>query len=140
MDSNHQKDIDSNIYLEERKTLVNFQYETSRSLDKAILTLSSGAFGVSFAFIKQIVPQIKKDSLSILEYSWLLFGLSIILTLISFLTSQWACSTSINILEKGHDRKNIPGIITQIINVFSMVIFIIGVFLLIKFGIANLEQ
>ena len=50
-------DKEYELYLEERRVLVAAQRETAASFDKAILTLASGAFAISFVFVKDIVPK-----------------------------------------------------------------------------------
>jgi len=48
--------LEREAYLEERKTLVEAEGEASQSLDKALITLSAGAFGLSLLFIYRIAP------------------------------------------------------------------------------------
>src|SRR5260370_16930683 len=53
-------------------------------LDKAILTLSSGGLGLSLAFLKDIVPLTQTSLLPLLYFSWGLFIVAIVFTLVSF--------------------------------------------------------
>lgn len=55
------------------------------SLEKALLTLSAGAFGLSIAFVAQMVPDPKHLWAMIL--AWSAFGLSLIITVFSFYAS-----------------------------------------------------
>jgi hypothetical protein len=60
------------------------------SLDKSILTLSSGALALSVTFIKDLVPIAASVWSFALYVSWLMFVLAIISTLASALVSQAA--------------------------------------------------
>lgn len=54
------------------------------SFDKSMLTLSSGALGVSLAFIKDIVPLGQAAWIFLLLASWIAFALCIVTTVVSF--------------------------------------------------------
>lgn len=58
--------------------------------DKAILTLSSGGLGLSLAFLKDVVKTRPPVGEPILVVSWVLFAVSILSTLVSFLFSERA--------------------------------------------------
>ena len=89
-----QRDLRYTVYLEERKLLIDAEREGSRSLDKAILVLAGGAIGLSLTTLDKFAP-----SNWFLYGSWILLVLSIVLTLFSFLTSQWACSRQRDMLD-----------------------------------------
>lgn len=55
------------------------------SLEKALLTLSAGAFGLSIAFVTQLVPEPELPEAMIV--AWSAFGLALILTVFSFYVS-----------------------------------------------------
>lgn len=99
LNSGNNNDFQYKVYLEERKLLIHAEYEESRLFDKAILTLTAAAFGLSLTFIRQIVPTIKAGTVWILICAWAGFCISLLSTLISFLTSQYACSKQREILE-----------------------------------------
>lgn len=62
----------------------------AENLDKAILTYSSGGLALSLGFLKDFVA-VSEASLPILLYSsWALFVLAVTITLVSYLTSQFA--------------------------------------------------
>ena len=44
------------VYLEERKLLVDAEREGARTFDKAILTLAAGALALSITFLEKVVP------------------------------------------------------------------------------------
>ena len=134
------------IYLEERKSLIDAEREQSRLFDKAILALAGGAFGLSVTFIREIVPNNKPEKPYYLALAWLFFCASMLSTLISFLTSQHACSRQRELLEINdteEDRtvqmQNRAATWTWRLNVCSIVLFILGVIFLAVFSIINLR-
>jgi hypothetical protein len=54
------------------------QFETDARFHKNILAIAAGSFGISFAFINQIVPLNSAVHTTVLVLSWLFFGLSIV--------------------------------------------------------------
>lgn len=131
------------VYLEERKLLITAERETSQQFDKAILTLAAGALGLSITFINQIAPHPESRSICFLVSAWILFCLSLLSTLISFLASQAACrkqrdALDENILGKNICENNKAAAWTNWLNYFSIVFFIIGVIALIVFSALNL--
>lgn len=149
VDSNRKNDLTYKVYLAERKSLIDAEREESRLFDRAILTLAAGAFGLSLTFIRQIVPDIKPRIVYLLILAWSGFCVSLLSTLISFLTSQSACSKQREILEEEYcndysnqDKKaksgNKAAIWTKRLNVLSIVAFIIGVVFLAVFSTINL--
>jgi hypothetical protein len=70
------------------------------SFDKSMLTLSSGALGVSLAFIKDIVPRGTASWICLLIISWIAFALCIATTVVSFLFSIAAHKKHRELLDK----------------------------------------
>lgn len=133
------------VYLDERKQLIDAERDTAQQFDKAILTLASGALGLSITFIKQIAPHPKSQSIYFLIAAWTFFSFSILSTLISFLTSQAACRRQREILdqdisEKEHENKNNATYWTNWLNYLSIAFFISGIIFLIVFSIFNLPE
>src|SRR6185295_17250792 len=60
------------------------------AFDKAILTLSAGALGLSLVFIKDVAPLPTAVGLWLLFWSWGFLGAAIFLTLFSFIASYQA--------------------------------------------------
>ena len=139
-------DLKYQVYLDERKSLVDAEREGARLFDKAILTLSGGAFGLSITFIRNLAPEIKPETLLFLICAWAGFGVSLLLTLSSFLMSQWACTRQRDILEKQFFAKrdadlrdaNHPAMWTKRLNVISILAFIGGISCLALFSVQNL--
>jgi len=130
-------------YLEERKLLVSAERETAQQFDKSILTLAGGALALSITFIDKIAPCPKESSIFFLVNAWGLFCLSLLITLISFLTSQAACRTQRDILDddiSGEEtgRVNKPALWTNRLNYLSIGAFILGIIALVVFCTFNL--
>jgi hypothetical protein len=144
LESDNSDNLEYEVYIEERKLLVDALREGARSFDKTILALASGAFGLSLTFIRQIVPNIKSGTIFMLICSWVCFCICLLSTLISFLTSQSACLKQIEILEAEPDKKasienkNKSSDCTRRLNILSISIFILGIIFLISFSISNL--
>jgi len=130
-------------YLEERKLLVSAERESAQQFDKSILTLSAGALALSITFIDKVVPHPKESSIFFLVSAWALFCLSLLITLVSFLTSQAACRTQRDILDddmsgKENGKVNKPALWTNRLNYLSIGSFIFGITALVIFCASNL--
>ncbi len=148
-DTNKTSNLNYKDYLEERKLLIDAEREQSRLFDKAILTLAGGAFGLSLTFIKDIVSEQKPIQICWLILAWICFCSSMLSTLISFLTSQKACSRQREIIEESSPNNGIkldgssgslnkPAVWTYRLNVVSILTFITGAVFLSVFSIVNL--
>ncbi len=135
------KNQENDLYLSERKSLIEAQLQSYISLDKWLLTLSGGAFGLSITFIKNIIPSEGSKVILVLFLAWLSFCLSLLSTLISFSTSQTAYSKQIEIIENDlEDNSNTYRNWTIFLNKFSVICFIVGVFSLAIFCSVNLYK
>lgn len=141
------EEIKYKTYLDERKSLMDAKKESSQYFDKSILTLASGALGLSLAFITRIAPTPKESTIAFLCWSWIFLCASMLSTLISFLTSQHACQKQIEILESSYfetqgktQDRNLLGTITVILNWSSIVLFILGIAFLIVFSVVNIKK
>ncbi|GEM_PF-1516913 len=135
------------IYSEERKLLISTEQEQAKTFDKYILTISSGALGLSLAFIK-LIQNIETGSENWLFAAWALFSLSTLSTLISFLTGQAACRRQVKILEASFfpeeqeeksDDRNPHSTATGILNVSSIALLILGFATFIIFAFQNIK-
>ena len=80
---------------------------TFESLDKYVLTLSSGALALSLSLIRDVVPLVSAQWFPALVVSWTAFVGAIALTMASFVVGQLAHDKQLDILEKfqqGDDR------------------------------------
>jgi len=139
---NNAEEKERQEYLEERKLLINAEVEGSKSFDKAILTLSASAIGLSITFIQQLTPTPQVEKL--LYVAWSGFILALLSTLSSFLLSQSALRRQREIIDQYYENKksaqklkNWQAIITNWLNWLSIVFFIVGVIHLVLFSINN---
>ena len=134
------------LYLEERKELIHAEQLMYKSFDRAILTLSAGALGISITFINQIAPYPTRDTKWLIISAWMFFSLSVLSTLISFLTSQVACRKQIEICEEvllhgrsdDDSKSNKFATLTKWLNYTSIFFFLIGIITLASFCFKNL--
>ena len=140
--SEDKPDIEYEVYLSERKSLVKAVRDTAQQFDKAILTLSAGAFAISITFINKIALNPEPWTIKVLVASWLSLIVSMVSTLVSFVTSQKACYRQIEIMEDktGKSDENKPRVWTDRLNILSITTFIIGIVMLALFSIANLNK
>ncbi len=135
------KNQENDLYLSERKSLIEGQLQSYISLDKWLLTLSGGAFGLSITFIKNIIPPEGSKVIFLLISAWVSFCLSLLSTLVSFLTSQAAYSKQIEIIENDlEENSNKCRNWTIFLNIFSVLCFTVGVFCLAAFCSVNLYK
>lgn len=134
-------------YLDERRILIDLEKESSRSFDKAMLTLSAGALGLSITFIRQISPSPLPGTFGFLKVAWICFALSILTTLISFLLSQSAIRKQREILDQDYqkgsnvkEQDNWLASATNALNWVSVLFFTVGIGLLSWFSIENLPE
>jgi len=120
-------------------------FEDAVSFDKYILLLSSGSFGISITYIKEIIPDGVPIAGWTLVAAWIFFGASIITTLISFVSSVHSNMSKThridNLLAGNKDeadkKKRKADWLNQctiILNLNSLVCFILGIIFMIIFS------
>ena len=133
------------IYAETRRDLLTRQLSNSERFDGAVLTLSSGALGLSLAFIKDIVPLCKAQWRPLLIASWVLLVLAIFSTMVSFLASQKGIKTQLRYarkyyLEKRDEfltKQNRWAKATECFNCAAGALFVFAAVLTVAFVIKN---
>ncbi len=134
------------LYKNTRDDLLKRQLSNSERLDNAILTLSTGALGLSLAFIKDIVPIKIAIYLWLLKTSWWLFGVSIVITLCSFVVSQLGINIQLKYAEEYYlnkkneylTKRNRFAKATDVLNYSSCAIFIMAIICTIIFVSLNI--
>ena len=129
--------MDNDIAKEERRNLVEMQYQNSIFLDKWLLTLSAGVFSLSVAFIKNVVGK-QPSSPALLMCSWSAFCACIIVTLTSYLLAFPAYDRQITIVEQDKNDKNVYRKPMVWLNIAAVTVFSIGVISLAIFAFLNL--
>lgn len=129
-------------YLTQRKVYSDEETRQTDNLDKYLLAISSGSFGLSFMFIEKILKESMKNPY-VLFYSWIMFALSIISSLLSFACSKHAHSKAIEEYDKMYNNSNyefktpIIDNFTKIFNWYSFGFLIIGFIAFIVFAYIN---
>ena len=143
----HDDDNEHNtMYSEYRRDLLGRQLSNAVQYDKAILSLSTGALGLSIGFIKDIVPLERALAIWLLILSWTLFGAAIIGTVVSYPIGQKAINVQLGYAEKYYLEKNDQyfkkrnpwSVAILCIGIVSSVAFVIAVILTIIFVSLNL--
>jgi hypothetical protein len=119
----------------ERKRLTDLHEKATDAFDKAVMTLSGGALGISIAFIHDVAHHPKDRG--IIAASWAAFSLSLLLILWSFLSSERAVVKMVH--QHDHEVGDIPrGKMTDLLNWGSAGAFVLGVVLLVIFACLNI--
>ncbi|OYP33878.1 hypothetical protein [Rhodopirellula sp. MGV] len=142
-------DLDYQAYLSERQSTVEAEHSGAATYDKWLITLASGAFGLSIIFFKDIAQGKPRDGTAVLIVgSWALLLASICCTMASFLTSQAAFvryreildARQVNENEDAIDETNLWSTVVLILNIASLISFILGALLLALFCIQNVKD
>ena len=124
------------------------ELSNAENFDKAILTYSSAGLAFSLAFLKDFLPITKASWGWLLYCSWILFTLSIIVTIISYITSQLGIKKERDKgeryyrdkIEEALKEKNIFVPLTERLNYGSGIIFVLAVVFTTLFVSINLER
>jgi len=79
---------DYKFYLEERKLLIAAEQEAAKSYDQFMITLSSGALGLTILYLEKVAPHPRPATYPWLVAAWVCFALTLCVMLGSFLMSQ----------------------------------------------------
>jgi hypothetical protein len=141
-------DVNYQVYVDERKSLVEAEKTTADHFDNNILTLAAGALGISLVFLEKIAPEPNPKTLIYLYLAWASLVSSLLIILSSQLTGQYAYRRARDLLEdeffpeenkENRKKGNRWGRTTQILNWASIVAFIVGVTALALFSIQNVR-
>ena len=89
------------VFLNYKRDLGAARNLSFESFDQAVLTLSSAALGLSLVFIKDIVDLDQAVVIPALVVSWISFGLAILSTVGSFVSSRIAIDAQLDLAERG---------------------------------------
>jgi len=136
-------DNDHQMYLDERRLLVEGEVQVAARFDKSVLTLSGGALLLSMTFVNDIVSGSPKVTWALIV-AWILLGMAIVAMLVSLLTSQKAYQRQQDILDKafgdseGGDERNCWACGTKWLNRISIMLFLVGIAFLGCFTVVNM--
>lgn len=127
-----------------RQWLMAAEQKSQEDFDKTVLSLSGGALGVSFVFLKNVVGIPNIHSPLWLVGSWVSWGVSSICVLASFYTSHHSLRRAIKQVDDGTIRQQVPGgwtqIATAILNAAGAALFLGGVLLMTVFVYQNVGK
>jgi hypothetical protein len=125
-----------------RQHLVLAEQKAVEDFDKAVMTLSGGALGVSFAFIRDVVGPRPWADTTLMFAAWLCWGISVAAVLASYYFSHIALRRAIAQVDDDTIYVRRPGgactIVIYICNASGGLLFLVGVVLIAVFVSANL--
>lgn len=127
-----------------RQSLIDAEKQGQDSFDKTVLSLSGGALGISFVFIKDVIGPDPIIQPELLLAAWILWSLSTLAILVSFYTSNRALRKAIEQCDKGTIYCEPPGgffsQLTRRLNVAGIACLIFGIGFMTAFVYLNLAQ
>ncbi|MEM8488915.1 MAG: hypothetical protein AAF564_25445 [Bacteroidota bacterium] len=132
-----------------RAQLMELKQKAQEGYDKTILTLSASSLGISFAFVKDIVPLDQAEFNILLLIAWICWGFSLAAVLFAYYMSHQAFRDAIKQVDNALNQGNLIAIYqthlggwkdraTSFLNASAGVLFIAGVALLIIFISRNI--
>lgn len=130
-----------------REKLQELETRMQSEYDKAVMTLSGGAIGISFAFIKDICLDRYFRTPGLLIAAWIIWGMSIVSVLFSYQFSVLAMRKAVDQLDESRrtgvpiDPEEFGGFYnkwTWALNFTGGALFLVGVMLLGIFVSKNL--
>jgi len=88
------------VHAELKAELLKRQLSNSDNFDKAILTYSSAGLALSLGFLKDFIAITHANAAYLLFLSWVLFGVAIVVTLFSFISSQLGITKQLALNER----------------------------------------
>ena len=134
------------LYAETRADLLKRQLSNSENADRAILSVSTAALGFSLAFLKDIVS-LPEASFPCMPYlSWASFTLAIVVTLVSFFTSQRAIDEQLLLAQRYYVERDDTAAsirprqatVTDMLNKAGAVLLVLGLLITCMFVGINL--
>ncbi len=125
------------------------ELSNTENYDKSILTLSSAGLAVSFTYLKFFIPVISEAKyLFLVKFSWGLFLISIILSLIAYQISNRAIARQVVIAENYYIHRNDSALdesnrwakTNSWLNIFVGLFFIAAITTFVVFAIQNLNK
>ncbi len=130
---------------EYRKWIIAAEQKSQEDFDKTVLSLSGGALGISFIFLRDVIGPHPIVSWHFLLYAWMAWAFSTFSILISFYLSRRALRMTITQIDSNkiyRHRQNPGGTfarLTEYCNIAGAVLFLVGVCCITIFVGANLS-
>ena len=136
------ENITDEILADYRKCLVSAEQKAQEDFDKTVLSLSGGALGISFVFLKDVIGPKAIVMQNFLLLAWMAWAFSTFSVLISYYLSHLALRHAIRQVDDGTIFDQPPGgkyaRWTAFLNATGAVLFLVGVCLITFFAGANL--
>jgi hypothetical protein len=135
-------DAEEQAFLD-RSTLT--ERESIDQFGKIILTLTSGAFAVSFIFLKDVIKPVDITNKGCLVAAWVFWSAAMLCTLLSFYTSQLAPRHAQKLFSRGLRGLDLVEAsriarVTRSLNPLAGVWFMVGLILMLAFVATNLTH
>jgi hypothetical protein len=123
-----------------RRLLQELENKAQDEYDKTVIMLSTGALGLSFTFLKDIVNLKDAHSTYLMVGAWICWAISATSVLYSFYSSRKALHQAIEDLDNGieHDDNHFDRF-TGVLNFWSGSFFAVGLFFMIAFVNINIK-
>lgn len=136
------------VHAELKAELFKRQLSNSDNFDKAILTYSSAGLALSLGFLKDFVPITHANASWLLFLSWALFGVAVVVTLFSFISSQLGITRQLGLNERYYlqlddsalSEKNFFARCTDWLAYFAGAAFVVAIACSTVFVSINLER
>lgn len=127
-----------------REQLQTDAQKSQESYDKAVLTLSGGALALTFTFIKDLIVPGHIRHIYFLLTSWIMWSISILVILFSFLCSYYAIGYAISQIDKGETNynklTNWLNKSTILLNIIGGLLFVLATFSFTYFAYTNVKE
>jgi hypothetical protein len=131
-------------FSEYRKHLQAAEQKSQEDFDKTVLSLSGGALGISFIFLKDVIGPNPILEPQLLFSSWIAWGFSTFCVLASYYLSHLALRKAIQQIDLKTIRKEKVGgwfsTATAFLNAAGAILFVTGVITITFFANANLKN
>jgi hypothetical protein len=128
---------------EYRKHLLSVDQKSQEEFDKTVLSLSGGALGISFVFLKDVIGPNPIVDPNLLFIAWVAWGSSTFCVLLSYYLSHLALRKTIRQVDARTLRTERPGgrysVAISVLNPVGAILFLLGVCTITLFANANLK-
>ena len=138
--------LERDVYLREREFLIDGARSSGEEHSKQVLTIASGAFGISLIFIEKLTPNgCSSFAWYMLIASWLFLSLAMTSMIIAYLLTQKAVEEQIEILDSQHmcgeeAKSGRWGSRVSFLNIFGSLCLCVGVFAMGTVAVLNLPR
>lgn len=122
------------------------ELSNTENYDKTILSLSSSGLALSLTAIHYVVPLGSANNICILKFGWILFGLTILLSIVAYWVSNKALNMQLEPARQYYmdgvdnvfEKRNLWSSINNMINFLSGVSFLVATASIIFFVMVNI--